>query len=128
MRGLVSALVLASLVVGEAGAASAQVLNGSQTPKPVAATQAHGTYTVEPFTPASAIVVNGTGVRFRAEPFTGKDTPVLSAGSTGLGLSVVGLVHMGDWNWYQVVLKNGQKAFIRSDLTSAPSRGPRGSA
>jgi hypothetical protein len=35
----------------------------------------------------------------------------------------VGLSRQPDWNWYQAILRNGQKAFIRSDLTSAPSRG-----
>lgn len=79
-------------------------------------------YMVEPFTPASPITITATGVRLRAEPFTG-NTPVLSSGSPGMQLTVVGLSRQPDWNWYQVILRNGQKAFIRSDLTSAPSRG-----
>jgi len=79
-------------------------------------------YMVEPFTPASPITIVATGVRLRAEPFTG-NTPVLSSGSPGMQLTVVGLSRQPDWNWYQAILRNGQKAFIRSDLTSAPSRG-----
>ena len=79
-------------------------------------------YMVEPFTPAAPITITATGVRLRAEPFTG-NTPVLSSGTTGMQLTVVGISRQPDWNWYQVVLRNGQKAFIRSDLTSAPSRG-----
>lgn len=80
-------------------------------------------YMVEPFAPPAPITINGTGVRLRAEPFATNDTPVLSTGSTGLQLTVVGIARQPDWNWYQVILRNGQKAFIRSDLTSAPSRG-----
>jgi hypothetical protein len=83
----------------------------------------NASYTVEPFTPPSTITINGTGVRLRAEPFANQQTPVLSTGSTGLPLTVVGVARMPDWTWYQVILKSGQKAFIRSDLTSAPSRG-----
>jgi hypothetical protein len=79
-------------------------------------------YMVEPFTPASPITIVATGVRLRAEPFTG-NTPVLSSGSPGMQLTIVGLSRQPDWNWYQVILRNGQKAFIRSDLTSAPARG-----
>jgi hypothetical protein len=79
-------------------------------------------YMVEPFTPASPITITATGVRLRAEPFTG-NTPVLSSGAPGMQLTVVGLSRQPDWNWYQVILRNGQKAFIRSDLTSAPARG-----
>jgi hypothetical protein len=79
-------------------------------------------YMVEPFTSASPITIVATGVRLRAEPFTG-NTAVLSSGSPGMQLTVVGLSRQPDWNWYQVILRNGQKAFIRSDLTSAPSRG-----
>lgn len=85
---------------------------------------ARASYTVEPYAPAGApITIQGTGVRLRAEPFTTPQTQVLSSGSTGHVLNVVGIARLADWNWYQVVLKNGQKAFIRSDLTSAPSRG-----
>ena len=62
-------------------------------------------------------------MRLRAEPFSTPQTQVLSSGSTGHVLNVVGIARLADWNWYQVVLKNGQKAFIRSDLTSSPSRG-----
>jgi hypothetical protein len=80
-------------------------------------------YMVEPYAPPSPVTINGTGVRLRAEPFATNDTPVLSTGSTGLQLTVVGIARQSDWNWYQVILRNGQKAFIRSDLTSAPSRG-----
>ncbi len=80
-------------------------------------------YTVEPFTPMNPITIQGSGVRLRAEPFATQQTQVLSSGSTGLPLNVVGIARMGDWNWYQVVLKSGQKAFIRSDLTSHPSQG-----
>ena len=112
---IVASAVLAA-VVAAGGVASAQV-----TGSPAAIV--HGTYTVEPFTPTTAITIAGTGVRLRAEPFASKDTPVLSSGSTGMQLSVVGIARQPDWNWYQVVLRNGQKAFIRSDLTSAPSRG-----
>lgn len=114
MRIVASALLAAVVVAG--GVASAQV-----TGSPAAV--ARGSYTVEPFTPATPITIAGTGVRLRAEPFASKDTPVLSSGSTGMQLTVVGIARQPDWNWYQVVLRNGQKAFIRSDLTSAPSRG-----
>ena len=79
-------------------------------------------YTVEPFTPPAQITIKGTGVRLRAEPFASQDVPVLSHGSTGLVLNVVGIARLPDWNWYQVVLRSGQKAFIRSDYTSAPSK------
>jgi len=113
MRVVVSALFAATLACG--GAAVAQVPD-----QPAAA---HVSYIVEPFTPAGQVTIQGTGVRLRAEPFTNPQTQVLSSGSTGLSLTVVGIARLPDWNWYQVVLKNGQKAFIRSDLTSAPSRG-----
>lgn len=106
------------------GAAQAQVLANSQYTAPVqVGVPTHPSYTVEPFAPPASIAIKGTGVRLRAEPFATKETPVLSSGSSGLALNVVGIVRMSDWNWYQVVLKSGQKAFIRSDLTSAPSRG-----
>lgn len=113
-------LVLASVMVAAlaaSGAASAQAPGALQ---PAAVRAA---YTIEPFAPATPITIQGTGVRLRAEPFTGNDTPVLSTGSTGLQLTVVGLARLPDWVWYQVVLRNGQKAFIRSDLTSAPMQG-----
>jgi hypothetical protein len=114
MRVVVSAVFVAALSAG--GVAAAQV-----PPQPVVA---HTSYTIEPYAPPGApITIQGTGVRLRAEPFTTPQTQVLSSGSTGLALNVVGVVRLPDWNWYQVVLKNGQKAFIRSDLTSSPSRG-----
>lgn len=114
MRLVASAVLAAVFVAG--GVASAQV-----TGSPAAVVR--GSYTVEPFTPTTPITIKGDGVRLRAEPFASKDTPVLSSGSTGLQLTVVGISRQPDWNWYQVVLRNGQKAFIRSDLTSAPSHG-----
>jgi len=113
MRVVVSAVVAAILASG--GVAIAQV--------PAQPAVARTSYTVEPFTPPSQVTIQGTGVRLRAEPFTAPQTQVLSSGSTGLTLDVVGIARLPDWNWYQVALKNGQKAFIRSDLTSAPSRG-----
>jgi hypothetical protein len=106
--------VLAAVLM-TAGAASAQTPG-----TPTAITRA---YTVEPFAPSAPITIQGQGVRLRAEPFTTRETQVLSSGSTGLELTVVGLTRMPDWAWYQVVLRNGQKAFIRSDLTSAPMAG-----
>jgi len=119
MRIVASALlaaVAATVVAASGGVASSQ---GVGTPAGVARTA----YTVEPFTPAAPITIQGQGVRLRAEPFATKDTPVLSSGSTGLQLNIVGVVRQSDWDWYQVVLRNGQKAYIRSDLTTAPSRG-----
>ena len=114
MRVVVSAVFVAAL--GAGGVAAAQVPG-----QPVVSRES---YTIEPYAPPGApITIQGTGVRLRAEPFTTPQTPVLSSGSTGLALNVVGIARLPDWNWYQVVLKNGQKAFIRSDLTSAPSRG-----
>lgn len=83
-------------------------------------------YMIEPFAPSAPITIQGSGVRLRAEPFANPNTPVLSSGSTGLVLNVVGIVRQPDWNWYQVILKSGQRAFIRSDLTSAPSQGSGG--
>ena len=62
---------------------------------------------VEPYTPPTPITINGTGVRLRAEPFATNDTPVLSTGSTGLQLTVVGLASQADWNWYPAILRNG---------------------
>jgi hypothetical protein len=91
----------------------------SQPPGQLSGTRA---YMVEPYTPPAPITIQGAGVRLRAEPFATPDTRVLSSGSTGLPLNVVGIVRQPDWDWYQVILRNGQKAFIRSDLTSAPSR------
>ena len=114
MRIVVTTVLAAMLAIG--GVAAAQISGASRTTTRTA-------YMVEPFTPATPITIQGTGVRLRAEPFTTNDTQVLSTGSTGLQLTVVGLARQGDWNWYQVILKNGQKAFIRSDLTSAPMRG-----
>lgn len=114
MRVVVATVVVVVLVSG--AAAVAQIPGG----QPVVA---RTSYTVEPFTPPSQVTIQGTGVRLRAEPFTAAQTQVLSSGSTGLALNVVGIARLPDWNWYQVVLKNGQKAFVRSDLTSAPSRG-----
>jgi hypothetical protein len=117
-------IVLTSVLAAVLAASGAAV---AQTPgQPVGMTPAapvRAAYTVEPFTPAAPITIQGTGVRLRAEPFTGNDTPVLSTGSTGLALTVVGLTRQPDWAWYQVILRNGQKAFIRSDLTSAPMQG-----
>jgi hypothetical protein len=112
MRILAAAVLAATLVPG--GAASAQVAGQ----KPYTTTA----YSVEPFTPTTPIMIQGSGVRLRAAPFAGQ-TPVLSSGSTGLVLNVVGISRQPDWDWYQVVLKSGQRAFIRSDLTSAPLRG-----
>lgn len=111
----VLAVTAMALVLASGGVAMAQVAG-----QPTAATIA---YTVEPYTPAGQVVIQGSGVRLRAEPFATQQTQVLSSGSTGLVLNVVGIARFPGWNWYQVVLKNGQKAFIRSDLTSAPSRG-----
>ncbi len=118
MRFVIVSAFAAALGVAAIAPAMSQV-SGQQT-----ATRA---YMVEPFTPASPITITATGVRLRAEPFTG-NTAVLSSGSTGLQLTVVGISRQPDWDWYQVVLRNGQKAFIRSDLTSAPSRGGGASA
>ncbi len=118
MRIVVSAVFVAALgaATGLGGVAVAQVPG-----QPVVS---HASYTVEPFAPPGApITIQGTGVRLRAEPFSTPQTQVLSSGSTGHVLNVVGIARLSDWNWYQVVLKNGQKAFIRSDLTSSPSRG-----
>lgn len=118
MRVVVSAVFVAALgaASGLGGVAVAQVPG-----QPVVS---HASYTVEPFAPPGApITIQGTGVRLRAEPFSTPQTQVLSSGSTGHVLNVVGIARLSDWNWYQVVLKNGQKAFIRSDLTSSPSRG-----
>ncbi len=111
------AVTVVAVAMFSAGAASAQVAAG----------QAYTTsaYTIEPFTPSAPITIQGSGVRLRAEPFAGQ-TPVLSSGSTGLQLNVVGIARQADWDWYQVILKNGQRAFIRSDLTSAPSQGSGG--
>jgi hypothetical protein len=106
---MISAAVLAALASGGGGFAHAQYA-------------VRAAYTVEPFTPASTITIQGAGVRLRNEPFT-QDTQILSHGSTGLPLTVVGIARMPDWNWYQVILKSGQRAFIRSDYTSAPSKG-----
>jgi hypothetical protein len=114
MRLVLTSVLAATLVLG--GVAAAQVSGVNRT-------TTRSAYMVEPFTPAAPITINGTGVRLRAEPFATNDTPVLSTGSTGLQLTVVGLARQADWNWYQVILRNGQKAFIRSDLTSAPMRG-----
>ena len=114
MRFVIVSVLAATLAVG--GVAAAQVSGVNRT-------TTRSAYMVEPFSPATPITINGTGVRLRAEPFTGNDSQVLSTGSTGLPLTVIGVARQSDWNWYQVVLKNGQKAFIRSDLTSAPMRG-----
>lgn len=114
MRVVVSGVLAGVLASG--AAALAQIPGG----QPVVV---RTSYTVEPFTPPSQVTIQGTGVRLRAEPFTDAQTQVLSSGSTGLALNVVGIARLPDWNWYQVVLNNGQKAFIRSDLTSAPLRG-----
>jgi len=113
MRFVIVSVLAATLAIGATGA-PALAQGGGQ---PVSRA-----YMVEPFTPSAPVTIQGQGVRLRAEPFTG-DTQVLSSGSTGLALSVVGIARQPDWNWYQVVLRNGQKAFIRSDFTSAPSRG-----
>jgi hypothetical protein len=114
MRIVFTSVLVATLAIG--GVAAAQVTGISRA-------TTRSAYMVEPFTPPTPITINGTGVRLRAEPFATNDTPVLSTGSTGLQLTVVGLARQADWNWYQVILRNGQKAFIRSDLTSAPMRG-----
>ncbi len=112
MRSMISAAVLAVLAPAGAVAAYAQL-----PAQPVRAA-----YVIEPFTPASTITIQGTGVRLRSEPFT-QGTQILSHGSTGLPLTVIGIARLPDWNWYQVILKSGQTAFIRSDYTSAPSKG-----
>lgn len=111
MRSMISAAVLTAATIAGAAPALAQY--------PAQAVA----YSVEPFTPPSQITINGAGVRLRAEPFTNPPAQVLSSGSTGLPLNVIGIARRPDWNWYQVILKSGQKAFIRSDYTSAPSRG-----
>jgi hypothetical protein len=113
MRSMISAVMVAAVAMAGAGLAQAQ---SPAQPVRVA-------YAVEPFTPPSQVTIQGTGVRLRAEPFATKDTPVLSTGGTGLPLNVIGIARLPDWNWYQVILKSGQKAFIRSDYTSAPSKG-----
>ena len=111
---ILAATALAVVLVSS-GTASAQIVG-----QPAYATTA---YTVEPFTPTTPIMIQGSGVRLRAQPVVSSQSPVLSSGSTGLVLNVVGITRQADWDWYQVVLKSGQRAFIRSDLTSAPSRG-----
>ena len=111
MRFVIVSAVAAVLGVGAIAPAISQ---GSGQP---AATRA---YMVEPYTPSTPITINGAGVRLRAEPFTG-NTPVLSSGSTGLLLTVVGIVRQPDWNWYQVVLRNGPKAFSRSAMNRGES-------
>src|SRR5262245_23288663 len=79
MRSVISAVVFASL------AASVPVAAMAQAPgQPIRVA-----YTVEPFSPPSQITIQGAGVRLRAEPFTGKDTPILSSGNTGLPLNVI---------------------------------------
>jgi hypothetical protein len=108
MRSMISAAMFAAVAVGCLDAAHGQAVRSA--------------CTVEPFTPPGTITIRGAGVRLRAEPFT-LDTPILSHGSTGLPLTVVGIARLPEWNWYQVILKSGQKAFIRSDYTSAPSKG-----
>jgi hypothetical protein len=113
MRSTISAAVFAAMAVSGSGEALAQY--------PASATRA--AYAVEPFTPPGQITIQGAGVRLRAEPYTNPPAQVLSSGSTGLPLTVIGIARLPDWNWYQVILKSGQKAFIRSDYTSAPSRG-----
>jgi hypothetical protein len=115
MRKLGVAVALGALAIGAGVAVSGAAI--AQAPAGVV----RAAYTVEPYSPPSTITINGTGVRLRAEPSTA--TQVLSTGSTGLPLTVVGLARMSDWTWYQVILKSGQKGFIRSDLTSAPMRG-----
>jgi hypothetical protein len=112
MRSVMSAAVFAAVAMGCMGAAHGQVPGSA----------IRTAYVVEPFTPPSTITIQGTGVRLRNEPFT-QETQILSHGSTGLPLTVVGIARLPDWNWYQVILKSGQKAFIRSDYTSAPSKG-----
>lgn len=123
MRIAASAVLAATLAAGGASSLQAAVaqVGGSTAVVRTA-------YTVEPFAPAQPITIQGQGVRLRAEPFATKETQVLSSGSTGLQLTVVGIARQPDWDWYQVVLKNGQKAYIRSDYTSAPSRGGAASA
>lgn len=118
MRSTTRAAIVAAaiLTVAGIGSASAQV----------AVQPVREAYTVEPFAPVSEISIRGSGVRLRAEPFTTPDTAVLSHGSTGLPLTVVGIARRPDWVWYQVVLKSGQKAFIRSDFTSAPLKAETG--
>lgn len=113
MRGLAAAAVVVVLASGGVALAQISSQRGYSTTG----------YTVEPFTPSAPIMIQGSGVRLRADPSTGAQTPVLSSGSTGLVLNVVGIARQPDWDWYQVVLKSGQRAFIRSDLTSAPLRG-----
>src|SRR5262245_10694849 len=108
MRSVISAATLAAVAMGCMGAAHGQAVRTA--------------YVVEPFTPPSTITIQGEGVRLRNEPFT-QETQILSHGSTGLPLTIVGIARLPDWNWYQVILKSGQKAFIRSDYTSAPSKG-----
>lgn len=115
--------LLIGLLVACAGAGGAAL--GQTSPVPAAVARA---YQVEPFIPQQTVRIQGEGVRLRAEPFATRDTPVLSSGDTGLELTVVGLARMPDWAWYQVILRNGQKAFIRSDLTSAPLSGARADA
>jgi hypothetical protein len=112
MRSMISAAILATVAIGCIGTAHAQF----------AGSAVRAAYVVEPFTPSTTVTIQGTGVRLRAEPFT-QGTAILSHGSTGLPLTIVGIARLPDWNWYQVILKSGQKAFIRSDYTSAPSEG-----
>ena len=88
MRFVIVSVLAATLALG--GVATAQ-LSG------VNRTTTRSAYMVEPFTPAAPITINGTGVRLRAEPFTTNDTQVLSTGSTGLQLTVVGLARQADW-------------------------------
>ena len=114
MRFVIVSVLAATLALGAVAAAQVSGVNRTTT---------RSAYMVEPFTPSSPIMIQGTGVRLRAEPFTTNDSQVLSTGSTGLQLNVIGLARQADWNWYQVILRNGQKAFIRSDLTSATMRG-----
>jgi TonB family protein len=80
---------------------------------------------VEPYQPPEQLVVRGTSVRFREQPYATPETPVVRYAEAGERLNVVGRVVPPDGiTWFQVQLPEGLSAFIRSDFTEAIAPDP----
>jgi len=81
------------------------------------------TFEVEPYTPPQPLIARTSGSRLRETPFARPDVRILALTTSEQPLNVVGRSQQADGVWYQVILSDGPRAYIRGDqLTPAPPR------
>jgi hypothetical protein len=105
-------------------AAPAEQAQAADDTAPAAPAATSPPYDVEPPTSLKLVLVKGSNVRLRTAPFANNGTGVVAVAKPGAALRVIGRVTRPDWVWYQVTMDDGRVAFVRSDVTSAPERGP----